>query len=157
MGYDHYMFDAEQDMEMRCQSSNLNEELGQVEYVFSDKTGTLTANIMEFRKFTSGVNFYGTDKDGGKDQESNVNFCDDKMYQHLNGADGPEKQDLEKVILHLALCHTIIVDEKKKTYNAASPDELALVNAAKQFGYEFKGIDKDDNMIVNIKKKDGAQ
>jgi len=78
------------------------------------------------------------------------------MYQHLNGADGPEKQDLEKVILHLALCHTIIVDEKKKTYNAASPDELALVNAAKQFGYEFKGIDKDDNMIVNIKKKDGA-
>jgi len=51
----------------------------------------------------------------------------------------------------LALCHTIIVDEKKKTYNAASPDELALVNAAKQFGMEFKGIDKDDNMTVDLK------
>lgn len=47
------------------------------------------------------------------------------------------------------MCHTVIVDEKKGTYNAASPDELALINAAKQFGYEFMGIDKDDNMIVN--------
>lgn len=42
MSYDIMMYDDEQDMEMRAQASNLNEELGQVEYVFSDKTGTLT-------------------------------------------------------------------------------------------------------------------
>lgn len=46
------------------------------------------------------------------------------------------------------MCHTIVIDERKGTYNAASPDELALVNAAKQFGYEFKGLDKDDNLLV---------
>jgi len=34
----------------RCNALNITEDLGQIEYIFSDKTGTLTDNIMEFRK-----------------------------------------------------------------------------------------------------------
>lgn len=41
------------------QSSNLMEELGQVEYVFSDKTGTLTKNIMEFKNVSINGKIYG--------------------------------------------------------------------------------------------------
>lgn len=38
---------------------NLNEELGQVSHVFTDKTGTLTCNIMEFRKCSINGYSYG--------------------------------------------------------------------------------------------------
>jgi P-type E1-E2 ATPase len=48
------LFDETKDMPAKVQSSNLNEELGQIEYIFSDKTGTLTENIMEFKKMAIG-------------------------------------------------------------------------------------------------------
>lgn len=46
------MYDEVNDVPCRVQTSSLNEELGQVSYVFSDKTGTLTDNIMLFRKLS---------------------------------------------------------------------------------------------------------
>ena len=32
-----------------------------VHYIFSDKTGTLTQNVMEFKRFSAGSISYGTD------------------------------------------------------------------------------------------------
>lgn len=54
------MYHVETNTPALARTSNLNEELGQVEYVFSDKTGTLTRNLMEFFKCSVGGETYGS-------------------------------------------------------------------------------------------------
>ena len=52
----------------------------------------------------------------------------------------------------MGLCHTIIEEyatDGTLKYNASSPDELALANAGRYFGFEFRGRDADNNMLIN--------
>lgn len=58
---DKHMFDSSSGSRFQCRSLNINEDLGQIRYVFSDKTGTLTDNKMEFRKASvKGKNYGGS-------------------------------------------------------------------------------------------------
>jgi magnesium-transporting ATPase (P-type) len=61
-------------------------------------------------------------------------------------------QNIIDYLTHLGVCHTVVAEAKDGNilYNASSPDELALVNAAKYFGYYFKGRDDDNNIEVEI-------
>ena len=132
------MYHEESDTTAKVQSCSLNEELGQINYLFSDKTGTLTCNMMEFRKLSINGRVYGTDQrtSSGAKQE-NVDFVDPAF----------DPQAYLSLIMHLACCHSVIVEENE--YRAASPDELALVSAAKYFGCKFTGRDEDGNMEIS--------
>ncbi|OMJ88057.1 hypothetical protein SteCoe_10131 [Stentor coeruleus] len=145
IAWDLDLYFEETDMPAGVQSSNLNEELGQIHYLFSDKTGTLTCNIMEFKKITVNGNSYGTDLHlSSTDKIPHVDFVDSSF--------DPKHPNNFEFLLHLACCHTIVTEKKDGVieYKASSPDELALVNAAKFFGFEFIGRDADQNIELKV-------
>jgi magnesium-transporting ATPase (P-type) len=56
---DKFMYSAFRQKGAKVRSASLNEELGQIEYVFTDKTGTLTTNRMEFKIALIGKRLFG--------------------------------------------------------------------------------------------------
>jgi phospholipid-translocating ATPase len=109
-------------------SWNLADDLGQIEYIFSDKTGTLTRNLMEFKLCSIDGQVYG----GPFLKESELNFHDDRLT-NLSKAK-KEDEPIFDFFRALALCHTVVVgkdQEHNLIYKSQSPDETALVEAAK--------------------------
>ena len=88
-------------------------------------------------------------------EEQGLSF---KTKAELNGVLGnethPEYFSVDEVMMHLALCHTVVIDKKKGTYNSSSPDEIALLEGVKAQGYVFKGI--RDGLTV-IECPDGSE
>ena len=63
--WDLKMFDDATNQPPIVNTSDVNEDLGQIEYLFADKTGTLTENLMIFRRcFISGHAYIEKDCDG---------------------------------------------------------------------------------------------
>lgn len=154
MSYDTTMYSSKSDSYCLVNSSNLNEELGQIKHVFSDKTGTLTCNEMIFKKaIVAGVP-YGlvVDPDSTKHMKTypNVDFQDPNFLQKL---DDPK---IKKYLKFLSLCHMIITEEKDDDilYSSSSPDEVTLGTFARFCGYEFRGLDEQNNMVVRINGKE---
>ncbi|KAH8088928.1 phospholipid-transporting ATPase 1 [Cristinia sonorae] len=173
---------------------NISDDLGQIEYIFSDKTGTLTQNIMEFQKCSvAGISYgegvteaqRGAAKRTGKEdilepeeqerqlkimkadmlstmsrtfknryaQTEKLTFISPQLANELADKSSEQRNHLIAFFRALAICHSVLSDRPEPKaepfrleYKAESPDEAALVAAARDVGFPFvhktkEGID----------------
>ncbi|XP_032361862.1 probable phospholipid-transporting ATPase IH isoform X3 [Etheostoma spectabile] len=156
--WDDEMFDKELGERAVVNTSDLNEELGQVEYVFTDKTGTLTENNMEFIECCVDGHVYVPHA-----------ICNGQVMPGATGMDmidtspGPGAREHEELFFRaLCLCHTVQVKEEETVdgikhgihqgkstsfYISSSPDEVALVEGMKRLGFTYLRL-KDSHMEI---------
>ncbi|KAL3847179.1 hypothetical protein ACJMK2_018103 [Sinanodonta woodiana] len=154
-GWDIEMYDEAGNQPAKANTSDINEELGQVEYLFTDKTGTLTENDMQFRQCS--VNGVRYEEVGGM-------LCQANEGQPQPVARFSEK--LEDLFVVLCLCHTLRVDYPEAArmgvtdmyssdgfdydYQASSPDEKAFVEASRRYGIVYHGK-HDDRLQITVR------
>lgn len=140
------MYHAPSDTPAKARSPNIT-DLGQIDFVFSDKTGTLTQNVMKFKRCSVNGVIYGAPV-----LMTATNTEQDYLNINQVPIDASQNRKLDTFCKILALCHTVVVEretvgsntkavqapsERKYEYQAESPDEKALVEAARDLDYEL--------------------
>ncbi|EMP25194.1 Putative phospholipid-transporting ATPase IF [Chelonia mydas] len=161
IGWDLDLYHEETNQRAQVNTSDLNEELGQVEYVFTDKTGTLTENEMQFRECS--IN-------GIKYQEINGKLVPEGLPEDSPDGIRPSLMKEEELFLKaVCLCHTVHISADQTDgigdgrwrangivsqleYYASSPDEKALVEAASRVGVVFTGTNGEGMEVKSLGK-----
>uniref|UniRef100_A0A803SS43 Phospholipid-transporting ATPase n=1 Tax=Anolis carolinensis TaxID=28377 RepID=A0A803SS43_ANOCA len=161
INWDLDLYHEETNEKAQVNTSDLNEELGQVEYVFTDKTGTLTENVMQFRECS--IN-------GIKYQEINGKLVPEGLIEDVPDGLRPNLTQEEELFLKaVCLCHTVqIINDQadgicdspwrsngissQLEYYASSPDEKALVEAACRVGVVLTGASADSMELKSCGK-----
>ncbi|KAG6887394.1 hypothetical protein C0992_012440 [Termitomyces sp. T32_za158] len=202
--FDSNIYYKKTDQPTLARSWNLSDDLGQIEYIFSDKTGTLTQNSMIFRQCSIAGKVYSGDPDVEDEAkkirektstqsqslalpfdsssssstaaspsplitaqkplptatadsltmpppQGSTRFVSASLTNDLRAAahasDPVRARALNGFFSVLALCHTVLTGTDPETgameYKAQSPDEAALVQAAADVGYVFRGREVD--------------
>lgn len=113
------MYDSLTNKQAECRALNITEELGQIQYIFSDKTGTLTENKMVFRRCTvSGFDYTHSPNKSTRSKEAigastpiepNTRLLQELLETPYNTDMNSHPKKLQEFLLVLALCNTVVV------------------------------------------------
>ena len=156
-------------------TSTIPEELGRIEYLLSDKTGTLTQNEMEMKKIHVGTVSYANEamdevasyvKQGfsfpasnDANQPSMLITPSSNVASTMISATRTRREigsRVRDVVLALALCHNVtpqIEEENGKTitsYQASSPDEIAIVKWTEAVGLRLIHRDRKGMLLQSV-------
>jgi len=157
-------------------TSTIPEELGRIEYLLSDKTGTLTQNEMEMKKIHVGTVSYANEamdevasyiKQGFSVQPStdisqpSVLITPSSTFVTTStGVASRSRREIgsrvRDVVLALALCHNVtptIEEENGHTitsYQASSPDEIAIVKWTEAVGLRLIHRDRKGMLLQSV-------
>ncbi|KAG5621972.1 hypothetical protein H5410_007190 [Solanum commersonii] len=150
---DQKMYDDVTDKSVEARTSNLNEELGQVEMILTDKTGTLTCNQMEFRKCSiEGISYGGeiTEIDLAASRRMNVEV---ERYRFSLGGYDPTGRSLEMFEFSMADTTTekmaLGLDKGMETPNTTTPRNSITRRDMAIKGFNFRDDRLMDKMWIN--------
>merc|ERR1719419_1709051 len=142
---------------MQVRASALNEELGKVQFVFTDKTGTLTQNKMELSKLSVGGVKMLHDLGSAGDvnvEEGFVNLSDaiNDLCSSIR-QDGIQDSPLYHLVVNLLVCSETLISKKDGCavrYLSPSPDEVAFAEALDAVGVHFVQRDANNNVTIDF-------
>ncbi|XP_062514205.1 phospholipid-transporting ATPase VD-like [Corticium candelabrum] len=179
MQLDVKMYHQESDTPLCCRALNISEDLGQTEYLFSDKTGTLTENKMVFRKCSIVGAVYGHSGSisDGDEQSEDVqeketpitsksesekilidNLLQEQLCESQDATDSPlilsEEQEFMVI---LATCNTVAVGHTSSE-NQASNVDCDFTDSGNTEGEEivYEAENPDEAALVNAAKAYGV-
>ncbi|GAA5838969.1 hypothetical protein JCM11251_007842 [Rhodosporidiobolus azoricus] len=167
--YAHQIMHDNEIPETVVRTSTLPEELGRIEYLLSDKTGTLTQNEMELKKLHLGTMSYGLDSMDEVAHQLATALGEEKAIPApslttgvgLVSAATRGRRDMSSrvkdIVLGLGLCHNVtpVIDDADGsiTYQASSPDEVAIVRFTESIGLTLSARDR---VSITLKTAAGA-
>ncbi|KAB8291850.1 hypothetical protein EYC80_006632 [Monilinia laxa] len=153
-------------------TSTIPEELGRIEYLLSDKTGTLTQNEMEMKKIHVGTVSYANEamdevatyvKQGfsvpADANQSSVLVTPSSVASTTVTATRTRREigsRVRDVVLALALCHNVTptIEEENgqevTSYQASSPDEIAIVKWTEAVGLRLIHRDRKGMLLQSV-------